>query len=78
MKAGFLGGVAGTLSYGAALYAFTLSDAALVTALRETSVVWAALLGAILLKEGFGRRRIIAATVLATGLVLMQATSTIA
>lgn len=72
LKPAMLGGVAGTLSYGAALYAFTLTDAAIVTALRETSAVWAALMGAVWLKEGFGTRRIIAAAVLAAGLILMQ------
>jgi len=72
LKAGMLGGVAGTLSYGAALLAFTMMDAALVTALRETSVFWAALLGAVFLKEGLGPRRVVSAAVLAIGLVLMQ------
>ncbi len=72
LKAGMLGGLAGTLSYGSALYAFTLADTAFVTAMRETSVVWAALMGAYGLKEGFGTRRILAACGLATGLVLMQ------
>ena len=71
-KGGLIGGVSGTLSYGAAIYAYTLTDAANVTALRETSVVFAAIFGAILLKEGFGRRRIIASAALACGLVLMQ------
>lgn len=72
LKPAMLGGVAGTLSYGTALYAFTLTDAALVTALRETSAVWAALFGAVLLKEGFGGRRLIAALVLVIGLSIMQ------
>jgi len=72
LKPALLGSLAGTLSYAAALYAFTLTDAAIVTALRETSVVWAALMGAIWLKEGFGGRRIIAACVLVLGLGLMQ------
>jgi drug/metabolite transporter (DMT)-like permease len=45
----------------------------MVTALRETSVVFAAGFGAWLLKESFGRRRIVAASTLAMGLVLMQA-----
>ncbi|MCI4643993.1 MAG: DMT family transporter [Hyphomonadaceae bacterium] len=72
LKAAFWGGVAGTLSYGAAIIAFTLTDAALVTALRETSVVFAALLAWAFLKEGFGPRRTIAAAVLASGLVLLQ------
>lgn len=72
LVAGGLGGIAGTLSYGAAIYAFTLADAAFVTALRETSVVFAAILGWAFLKEDFGTRRIAAACVLASGLVLMQ------
>ena len=73
LRAGILGGLAGSLSYGAAIFAYTLTDAAMVTALRETSVVFAAAMGAWLLKENFGPRRIVAASVLATGLVLMQA-----
>lgn len=76
LKAGLIGGMAGTLSYGAAIYAYTMTDAAMVTALRETSVVFAAIFGAVLLNEGFGRRRIIAAAVLAGGLVLMQVGAT--
>lgn len=72
LKASVLGGFSGTLSYGAALYAFTLTDTALVTALRETSVFFAALLGVIFLKEGFGLRRTVSAGFLAIGLVLMQ------
>lgn len=73
LRNGIIGGVAGAVSYGLAIYAYTLTDAAAVTALRETSVVFAAALGAWLLKEGFGRRRVFAATMLAAGLVLMQA-----
>jgi len=72
LRAAMIGGVSGTLSYSAALYAFDLTDVALVTALRETSVFFAALLGTVLLKEGFGWRRGISAAVLAAGLVLMQ------
>jgi drug/metabolite transporter (DMT)-like permease len=73
LRNGIVGGLAGAVSYGLAIYAYTLTDAAVVTALRETSVVFAAALGAWLLKEGFGRRRIAAAGALAAGLVLMQA-----
>jgi drug/metabolite transporter (DMT)-like permease len=47
-------------------------ETAKVSALRETSVVWAALMGAFFLKESFGRRRMAAAAALAAGLVLMQ------
>jgi drug/metabolite transporter (DMT)-like permease len=47
-------------------------ETAKVSALRETSVVFAALMGTWFLREGFGRRRIAAALVLAAGLLLMQ------
>lgn len=60
------------LSYGAALYAFSLTEAARVSAIRETAVVFAALFGALFLKEGFGVRRVLAALVLAAGLAILQ------
>lgn len=69
---GVAGGALSILSFGAALYAFTLMETAKVSALRETAVVFAALMGTMLLGESFGRRRIVAALVLAAGLVLMQ------
>jgi drug/metabolite transporter (DMT)-like permease len=68
VAAGFLS----ILSFGAALWAFSMMEVAKVSALRETAVVFAAILGARMLKEGFGRRRILAALALAAGLVLMQ------
>jgi len=73
IRGGIIAGLLGSLSYGLAIFAYTLTDAAIVTALRETSVVFAAGFGAILLHEGFGRRRTLAAAVLACGLILMQA-----
>ncbi|KCZ91849.1 EamA family transporter [Hyphomonas johnsonii] len=73
MRGGLIAGLLGSLSYGMAIVAYTLTDAAMVTALRETSVVFAAGFGAFLLHEGFGPRRTTAAAVLACGLVVMQA-----
>ena len=72
IRNGTIGGLAGTISYGAALWALTLSDAANVTAIRETSVVFGAIFGAVFLKEAFGPRRIVAASVLAFGLILLE------
>ncbi|MFK7985603.1 MAG: EamA family transporter [Sandaracinaceae bacterium] len=66
---------AGLLSaggYGVALYAMAASPIALVSALRETSVLFAAVLGAVLLKEPFGRRRLLAAAVIAAGVVCVR------
>ena len=72
IRDGAIGGFLGTISYGAALWAFTLTEAANVTAIRETSVVFGAILGAVFLNEAFGKRRILAASCLAFGLMLLE------
>ena len=69
---GFASGALAIMSYGAALYAFTLVEAARVTAIRETAVVIGALMGWLILKEGMGPRRIIASIVLVMGLAIME------
>lgn len=66
------GGVVSVISYGIVLWAFAREALWGVTALRETSVVFAALIGARLLREPFGRRRMVAAAVLAIGLVALR------
>ena len=43
-----------------------------VSALRETSVILAALIGTRLLGEPFGGRRVLAAAVVAVGVALLQ------
>jgi uncharacterized membrane protein len=44
-----------------------------VAAIRETSVIFAALIGMAFLKEHFGIRRVAAAAVIAAGIVLITA-----
>ncbi|HUO44203.1 MAG TPA: DMT family transporter [Burkholderiales bacterium] len=66
------GGVLGISSYGLALYALSMSAMAAIAALRETSVIFAAAIGALVLGEPFGRRRIIAACIVAAGVILLQ------
>lgn len=66
---------AGTLSLGSywiALWAFTKAPVALVAALRETSVLFALLIGVFLLKEEAGRWRIAAGVCIAAGVVAMR------
>ncbi len=53
----FMGTLASLGSYGIALWAMTQAPVATVAALREVSVLFAALLGTLLLKEAFGIRR---------------------
>ena len=67
-----LGGVMSFVGYGLSLIALRLADVSEITALRETSVVFAALMGVFILHENFGRRRIFAALALAAGLIFMQ------
>ena len=52
-----LGTIASLGSYGIALWAMTQAPVAIVAALREVSVLFAAILGAWLLKESFGVQR---------------------
>jgi drug/metabolite transporter (DMT)-like permease len=67
--------VAGTLSTGAyavALWAMTRAPVAAVAALRETSVIFGALIGAWLLKEGHIARRLAGAVTVAAGVVALK------
>ena len=66
-------GALGTLSYGLALFAFSLGAVAEIAALRETSILFAALIGTLILKEPFGRARTVAAIIAVIGIIVMQA-----
>jgi drug/metabolite transporter (DMT)-like permease len=72
-RASVLGGVLALGAYGLVIWAMSLAPMASVSALRETSVVMAALIGTRLLREPFGTRRMIAASVVALGVVLLEA-----
>jgi len=66
------GGLASSAAYGIVIHAMGLGAMALVSSLRETSVIFAALIGALLLKEPFGRQRIFAASVVALGVMVIR------
>lgn len=68
----FVGGAGAVLAYGTALWAMTQAPVALVAVLRETSVVFAAALGALFLKEPFTARRVGATLVVLAGLVALR------
>jgi drug/metabolite transporter (DMT)-like permease len=67
-----IGGVIAAIGYGIAIWALSLGAMAHVAALRETSVLFAALMGTFLLGETMGWRRIVAAAVIVSGLLLMN------
>ena len=67
-----LGGSASIGSYAIALWAMTRAPVASVAALRETSVLFAAVLGTVLLKERFGLQRAIGTGVIAAGVMALR------
>lgn len=71
IAAGFAGGVISGTAYGLVLYAKTLAPLGVVSALRETSVIFAALIGVWWFKEGPRPIRLIAAFVVGCGIVLI-------
>lgn len=72
LKGGIMAGLFGLVTYTTALYAFSIAPIAGLAALRETSVIFGAILAAVWLKESFGLRRVILAIILAIGLILMH------
>src|SRR5229473_545341 len=69
---GAVGGVTSNVSYAIAIYALALGPMAHVAALRETSVLFGAVIGTLLLHERFGAQRVAAAFAIVAGLVLMN------
>jgi len=69
---GLGGGLMAGLGYAIVIWAMTVAPIAHVVALRETSVLIAAAIGALVLKEGFGRQRLAASVFVVFGTVLLQ------
>lgn len=69
---GMIGGIVAGLGYGIVIWAMGHAPMAHVSMLRETSVILAAAIGALLLSEPFGKRRIAAATLVALGNALLH------
>jgi phosphonate utilization associated putative membrane protein len=67
-----LGGSASIGSYAIALWAMTRAPVASVAALRETSVLFAAVLGTVLLKERFGLQRAVGTGVIVGGVMALR------
>lgn len=71
-RAGLLGGAMSMLAYSIAIWAMTLAPVALVSALRETSVVFALLIGRLWLKESLPPLRAVACLVILAGVAMMK------
>ncbi|WP_164660114.1 DMT family transporter [Tropicibacter sp. Alg240-R139] len=68
---GLAGGLVSMTAYGLVLYAKNFAPLGAVSALRETSVIFAALIGFLLLGEGNWKRRLGAAILMAIGVALI-------
>ena len=66
------GGIASSTAYGLVIYAMSLGPIAVVSSLRETSVIFAAIIGALFLKEPFGLARIRAAILVSLGIMVIH------
>jgi drug/metabolite transporter (DMT)-like permease len=65
------GGLVAMVAYGVVVAAFALGPAGPITALRETSVVFAVLIGWMFLGEDLNARRIFACLIVAAGAILL-------
>jgi drug/metabolite transporter (DMT)-like permease len=71
-RLGLVGGVAAFLGYAIVIWAMTRAPIAAVAALRETSVVFAAIIGVVALREPFHAQRAVAALVILAGIILLR------
>jgi drug/metabolite transporter (DMT)-like permease len=71
-RRGIAGGAASLAAYGIVLWAMTRAPIAVVAALREVSVLFAALMGSLVLREGFGWRRMAGAATVVAGVAALK------
>lgn len=70
---GFAGGAMQVGAYWIIVYALAVAPMGMVSGLRETSVLFAALISTFLLKEGFGVWRFVSACLVTFGLIVSRA-----
>jgi drug/metabolite transporter (DMT)-like permease len=73
-RGGLAGGSASFTAYALVVTAFTVAPIALVTALRETSIIFATLLGTFLLKEHLSLTKLTAIVCTLGGVILLRIT----
>lgn len=71
-RAAFIGGTLSLAAYWIAIWAMTVAPIALVAALRESSVLFAAAIAVIFLKEPLYASRVAAACMIVAGIVLIR------
>jgi drug/metabolite transporter (DMT)-like permease len=71
-RRGLVGGLAAFFGYAIVIWAMTRAPIAAIAALRETSVVFAAIIGIVALREPFHRQRAVAVLVILAGIILLR------
>lgn len=71
-RAALLGGAGTLAAYSLVLWAMTRAPIATVAALRETSIVFAALIGTLLLRERLSRQRLLSVLLVCAGAVAIK------
>lgn len=69
---GVIVGLGISVTYGLVVWALSMGAMAPVSALRETSIILAALIGTLVLGEPFGRSRVFAAAIVTLGLLILK------
>jgi drug/metabolite transporter (DMT)-like permease len=69
---GLLAGLMSLIAYSIVLYAQTRAPLGIVSALRETGVVWAAAIGVVFFKEGRARAIMVPAVIVVAGIALVS------
>jgi len=72
LLSGLAAGALSLLAYGLVLWAQTRGELAPIAALRETSVIFAAIIGTLVFREPFGRTRIAATIIVVGGILLLN------
>ncbi|MFD8142830.1 EamA family transporter [Streptomyces sp. NPDC059708] len=69
---GLTGGLLSLLAYGLVVWAQSRGDLPTIAALRETSIVFGTLIGAVVFRESLGHRRITAAVTVLAGIAVLR------
>ncbi len=72
LLSGLVAGALSVLAYGLVLWAQTRGALAPIAALRETSVIFGAIIGTLIFHEPFGRSRIAATVLVVAGILLLN------
>ena len=71
-KSLIVGGLASYVAYALVVWAFTQAPIALVTALRETSIIFALLIGVFFLKERLNLAKVVSTAITLSGAILLR------